>query len=165
MNTHAKRFYSKDDMYQIIEHLEARLSKYENGIKEGKIIVLPCKLGDTVYVVYGRYTQCSKNASKYGYKCRLCDRLRLDCDSKYEYYIKEEKAESIDWIIQKLIYHDDSDGIAFLSIEDACACAAEYNSCIYSNSDEEFIQTSSNNSFRNKAIQYWKNRNAISMVR
>lgn len=130
-----KHYYSRDDMYQIIQHLQDKISDYEKGIAEGSIIILPCKLGDSIYVVYGRYTECSKGKSKYNPACTYCDKLRSNCDSQYEYYIKEEVATSIDWIIRKLIHRDDRDGIAFLSIEDACACAAEYNSCIYSNSE------------------------------
>lgn len=42
---------SKDDMYKIMMHLAEKLAKYEDLEEQGKLLKLPCAVGDTVYVL------------------------------------------------------------------------------------------------------------------
>lgn len=69
------------------------LSKAE---QEGRLLVLPCKVGDTVYKVW--YDPCN-NGEKYpdSYGCSGCED---DCDIKKS--IHEIKAPSVDWILRQL---------------------------------------------------------------
>ena len=47
------------------EKAKEKLAEYETAEEEGRLVVLPCKVGDTVYVVAQKYKICN---------------TRLDCD-------------------------------------------------------------------------------------
>lgn len=54
----ANGLITKDEMYKIMRHLAEKLVKYEDAEEQGKLLELPCKIGNTVYRVYldGEYT-------------------------------------------------------------------------------------------------------------
>jgi hypothetical protein len=78
--------------------------------EQGRLIVLPCKVGDTVYKVW--YDPCH-NGEKYpdSYGCSGCEDV---CDIKKS--IHEIKAPSVDWILRQL--HNGS-FVYFLTREEA----------------------------------------------
>lgn len=78
-----------------------RLREYEIAEEQGLLLRLPCKVEETVYCIYERYTKCSE----YGqvleeYSCQGCE--CLECDSHKELYVQSQKAYSLDWIVSNL---------------------------------------------------------------
>lgn len=75
--------------------LYERLREYENLEEQGKLLKLPCAVGDTLYSVGFRKTYCEKIENAYvanrGLLCALCKK-ESDCQSKNEYFIKETRA-------------------------------------------------------------------------
>ncbi len=47
----ASGLISKDDMYKIMMHLAEKLAKYEDLEEQGKLLKLPCAVGDVVYTL------------------------------------------------------------------------------------------------------------------
>ena len=45
----SKGFIDKDEMYKITRHLAEKLAEYEDLEEQGKLLILPCAVGDTVY--------------------------------------------------------------------------------------------------------------------
>ena len=78
-----------------------RLAEYEDLEEQGRLISLPCKVGDTVYCIYERYTKCSEYGQVFEeYSCQGCE--CLECDSHKELYVQSQKAYSLDWIVSNL---------------------------------------------------------------
>lgn len=76
------------------EELDEGLADYL--IEEGNVIVPPCKVGDTVYYISERYTECTAYRERYSeYSCSGCD---VYCDSIKERYIVEVEINNIHWI-------------------------------------------------------------------
>lgn len=48
----AKGFIDKDEMYKIMRHLAEKLKEYEDLEGKGKLLKLPCAVGDMVYAFY-----------------------------------------------------------------------------------------------------------------
>ena len=51
---HTQHFVPTEDLehlYSVIETAE-KVSKYENAEEEGRLVVLPCKVGDAVYLLF-----------------------------------------------------------------------------------------------------------------
>lgn len=46
----ANGIITKDEMYKIMRHLAEKLVQYEDLEEQGLLKVLPCKVGDTIYV-------------------------------------------------------------------------------------------------------------------
>lgn len=60
------------------------------------VIVPPCKVGDTVYYISEKYTECTAYREQYNeYSCSGCD---VYCDSVKERYIVEVEINNIHWI-------------------------------------------------------------------
>lgn len=75
--------------------------KYRKLEEQGLLLKLPCKVGDTVYCIYERYTKCSENEQEFDeYSCQGCE--CLECDSHKEFYVQSQKAYSLDWIVSNL---------------------------------------------------------------
>ena len=92
-----KPSYSCYSTKRIIE----RLTEYEDLEEQGLLLRLPCKVGDTVYCIYERYTKCSENEQEFDeYSCQGCE--CLECDSHKELYVQSQKAYSLDWIVSNL---------------------------------------------------------------
>ena len=78
-----------------------KLKDYEDLEEKGLLLRLPCKVGDTVYCIYERYTKCSENEQEFDeYSCQGCE--CLECDSHKELYVQSQKAYSLDWIVSNL---------------------------------------------------------------
>jgi len=94
---------------EITEYLNAT-DEYVEALEEGRLIVLPCKVGDTVYKVW--YDPCHNGETHPdSYGCSGCEDV---CDIKKS--IHEMKAPSVDWILRQL--HNGS-FVYFLTREEA----------------------------------------------
>ena len=94
---------------EITEYLNAT-DEYVEASEEGRLIVLPCKVGDTVYKVW--YDPCHNGETHPdSYGCSGCEDV---CDIKKS--IHEMKAPSVDWILRQL--HNGS-FVYFLTREEA----------------------------------------------
>lgn len=89
-----------DDMDNVdVEELYSRLMEYENAEAEGLLLRLPCRPGDTVYVVR---TKCLSGL--YDYECDMHDE-ETDCpchlDSEWIVFKKQVDLEFLVKIIMK----------------------------------------------------------------
>lgn len=66
------------------------LAEYKDLEEQGKLLKLPCTMGDTVYCIYNKYVECSSH------------RLDGKFNFRKEYYIKEQKVYSLDWIVSNI---------------------------------------------------------------
>ena len=86
-----------ENSYDYKNLLIEKLGKYEDLEEQGRLIKLPCKVGDTVYCIFSRYTKCTFNNEKFDeYSCQGCE---YECDSKKENYVQDMRAYSLDWIV------------------------------------------------------------------
>lgn len=77
-----------------------KLADYEDAEERGLLLRLPCKVGDTVYCIFSRYTKCTPNNKEFDeYNCQGCEN---ECDSKREKYIRDMRAFSLEWIVTNL---------------------------------------------------------------
>lgn len=77
-----------------------QLKEYQHLEEQGRLIKLPCKVGDTVYCIFSRYTKCTFNNEEFDeYSCQGCE---YECDSKKENYVQGMIAYSLDWIVTNL---------------------------------------------------------------
>lgn len=66
-----------------------KLAEYETAYEEGRLMILPCKLGDVVYEIHSRYTYCTPYRERFDESsCCGCEE---ECDSHKEYEIIETK--------------------------------------------------------------------------
>ena len=78
-----------------------KLAEYETAEEEGRLVVLPCKVGSVAYSICHRYTKCSKYGESFEeYSCSGCE--ELNCDSHKEYYIHVNQSVSLEWIIRNM---------------------------------------------------------------
>lgn len=88
--------YSKANYNKIL----TKLGDYEDLEEQSRLIKLPCKVGDTVYCIFTRYTRCTFGNEEFDeYSCQGCE---YECDSKKENYVQDMKAYSLDWIVTNL---------------------------------------------------------------
>lgn len=77
-----------------------KLSTYEDLEEQGRLIKLPCKVGDIVYCIFNMYTKCTHSNEEFDeYNCQGCE---YECDSKKENYVQDMGAYSLDWIVTNL---------------------------------------------------------------
>lgn len=77
-----------------------KLADYEDLEEQGRLLKLPCKVGDTVYCILSRYTKCTFNNEEFDeYNCQGCEH---ECNSKKENYVQNTIAYSLDWIVTNL---------------------------------------------------------------
>ena len=78
-----------------------KLAEYEDLEEQGLLLRLPCKIGDKVYLICNRYSECSKYKERLDeYNCQGCE--EDECDSYKEYYIHINHSVSIEWIVRNL---------------------------------------------------------------
>lgn len=78
-----------------------KLLEYESAEEDGRLVVLPCKVGSTVYLICHRYTKCSKYGESFEeYSCSGCE--EWECDSHKEYYIHVNQSVSLEWIVRNM---------------------------------------------------------------
>lgn len=88
-----------DDLQQLAEWLE-ELKEYKALDEQGRLIKLPCKVGDIVYCIFSRYTKCTFSNEEFDeYSCQGCEH---ECDSKKENYVQDMRAYSLDWVVTNL---------------------------------------------------------------
>lgn len=98
-----------------MEDVKRKLKEYEDAEENGTLVRLPCRIGDTVYYIYSKYSKCS--AFQQEFNEGTCQGCNADgCDSKKMYYIHEFIAPSLRWIVSKM---DDFGKIAFTAKEEA----------------------------------------------
>ena len=67
-----------------------KLAEYENLEEEGRLVILPCKIGDTVYQPSYKFTACSAYNFTPRYKHDMdCEDCCCECDSECYPYIYE----------------------------------------------------------------------------
>lgn len=77
-----------------------KLAEYETAEEEGRLVVLPCKVGDTVYEIRSDYTKCSVCGDKFNeYECQGCEH---ECDSRKIYTIYEYTMYILEDIVQHI---------------------------------------------------------------
>lgn len=75
-----------------------KLCHYEDLEEQGRLIELPCKVGDTVYRLW--YTECHNGVTYPDlYDCRGCED---ECD--IELTVVEQKVRSMDWLLSSLTH-------------------------------------------------------------
>lgn len=84
---------------QLAEWL-TQLKEYRQLEEQGRLLKLPCKVGDSVYCIFNRYTKCTFNNGEFD-ECS-CQGCEYECDSKRENYVQDMKAYSLDWIVTNL---------------------------------------------------------------
>ncbi len=90
--------------WDVIRHLRDFAEKYREQLKEyqqleekGRLIKLPCKVGDTLYkIIVDKYTKCSLHDKEFSLNCEYCEEK---CDSKAIYVIKDFTVFDINEII------------------------------------------------------------------
>lgn len=83
-----------------ITEIYEKLAAYEDAEEQGRLIKLPCKVGDIVYCIFNRYTKCTHSNEEFDeYNCQGCE---YECDSKKENYVQDVRAYSLDWIVTNL---------------------------------------------------------------
>lgn len=88
-----------EDFEQLSGWLE-KSKEYQQLEEQGRLIKLPCKVGDTVYCIFNRYTKCTFSNEEFDeYSCQGCE---YECDSKKENYVQDMRAYSLDWIVTNL---------------------------------------------------------------
>ena len=86
---------SESGMNQAIK----KLAEYETAEEEGRLVVLPCRAGDTVYEIRSDYTKCSICGDKFNeYDCQGCEE---ECDSRKIYKIEEYTM----YILEDIVRH------------------------------------------------------------
>lgn len=85
---------------EIVKRMVEKLADYEDLEEQGRLLKLPCKVGDTVYCIFNRYTKCTFNNEEFD-ECS-CQGCEYECDSKKENYVQDMWAYSLDWIVTNL---------------------------------------------------------------
>ena len=101
--TNGKIWITDNDETRKIGQKEAaykKLKAYEDLEEQGRLVILPCKVGDTVYCIFNRYTKCTFNNEEFD-ECS-CQGCEYECDSKKENYVQDMRAYSLDWIVTNL---------------------------------------------------------------
>ena len=93
-----------------VEHLR-ELYKAD---KDGRLVVLPCKVGDVIYKLFREYTECtSYQVRKDNYCCEGC---MVPCDSREVTVIRAIQPNSLPEVVR---YIEDIGKTVFLSREEA----------------------------------------------
>lgn len=84
-----------------ISCIKKKLAEYENAEEEGRLVVLPCSVGDTVYAILHRRTPCTVQGREFEeYSCSGCEEEK--CDSYLECFVWENKFATLEWIVGNL---------------------------------------------------------------
>lgn len=107
-----------------IDEVYRRLKHYEDLEEQGRLIELPCKVGDTIYEIKEYRTKCHCNYTFDEYSCEGC--YEDYCDSERAYKIVEYKAYNISNITELLRLNKIGKTV-FLTKEEAEQALAERN--------------------------------------
>lgn len=91
----------KLDYARILTNAEAeKWDKCKDLEEQGRLIELPCAVGDTVYLISSQYSECSKYQERFNdYNCQGCEN---ECDSHKEYFIHVNENMSAEWIVRAM---------------------------------------------------------------
>ena len=127
--------YPKNDNLRPVDKLAAKLCEFEEKIENGTLIELPCKVGDTVYVIeplwFGIWGDDEHKCRKcwYFYEGGMGDPPGCALEDDCCYHIVETKADLrhiADWIIPSMFVGEIAWGkTAFLTREEAEKALAE----------------------------------------
>lgn len=85
------------DFSSRLELMFEKLAMYEDLEEQGRLVILPCKIGDTLYkIIVDKYTKCSLHDKEFSLNCEYCEEK---CDSKAIYVIKDFTVFDINEII------------------------------------------------------------------
>ena len=91
-----------------------RLRELAEADKDGRVVVLPCKVGDVMYKLFREYTECtSYQVRKDNYCCEGC---MVPCDSREVTVIRAIQPNSLPEVVR---YIEDIGKTVFLSHEEA----------------------------------------------
>ena len=77
-----------------------KLRYYEDLEEQGRLIELPCAVGDTVYLISSQHSECSQHQERFNdYNCQGCED---ECDSHKEYFIYVNENISAEWIVRAM---------------------------------------------------------------
>lgn len=99
-----------------------KLAHYEDLEEQGRLIELPCAVGDTVYLISSQYSECSKHQERFN-DCN-CQGCEDECDSHKEYFIYVNENMSAEWIVRAMRLNRFGEDV-FLTKEEAEAKLAE----------------------------------------
>ena len=92
----------------------ARLRELAEADKDGRVLILPCKVGDVMYKLFREYTECtSYQVRKDNYCCEGC---MVPCDSCEVTVIRAIQPNSLPEVVR---YIEDIGKTVFLSREEA----------------------------------------------
>jgi hypothetical protein len=77
-----------------------RLAELEDKIEKGTLIELPCKVGDTVYVINGAMLLCEMEISYFSIIGGLKEFYAVNNDEHYGYYLYEKDLND-DWFLTR----------------------------------------------------------------
>ena len=100
---HTQHYIPTEDLEHLYAVIEAagKLAEYETAEEEGRLVVLPCKVGDTVYAILHRRTLCTAQGREFEeYSCSGCEEEK--CDSYLECFVWENKFATLEWIVGNL---------------------------------------------------------------
>ena len=104
----------KVDDVGLTTHILKELKEYRDLEEQGLLLKLPCKVGDTVYIIDKRYTKCSSFDEEYSESS--CWNCGEECDSKMYYVVAKRYVGTLEWIILRLKYFNKT---VFLTKEEA----------------------------------------------
>ena len=91
-----------------------RLRELAEADKDGRVVLLPCKVGDVMYKLFREYTECtSYQVRKDNYCCEGC---MVPCDSREVTVIRAIQPNSLPEVVR---YIEDIGKTVFLSREEA----------------------------------------------
>lgn len=113
----------KLDYARILTNAEAeRWDKWKDLEEQGRLLELPCAVGDTVYLISSQYSECSKYQERFN-DCN-CQGCEDECDSYKDYFIHVNENISAEWIVRAMRLNRFGENV-FLTQEAAEAKLAE----------------------------------------
>ena len=91
----------KLDYARILTNAEAeKWDKWKDLEEQGRLLELPCAVGDTVYLISSQYSECSKYQERFN-DCN-CQGCEDECDSYKDYFIHVNENISAEWIVRAM---------------------------------------------------------------
>ena len=90
------------------------LKKYQEADKDGRLVVLPCKVGDMVYKIFKERTKCSAYGEFFDESS--CCGCECECDSTIQYVIRPIQPTTLSSLA---LYIEDIGKTVFLTREEA----------------------------------------------
>lgn len=84
------RQLAEDERWKALDQIAEKLTNMEQMEEQGMLVRLPCKVGDTVYMLSYRY-DCKKNYDcKAFQKCKCMENIPCEYEKK-EYFVKKSQ--------------------------------------------------------------------------